>query len=172
MSIISGRIDGDGAIVGVLVGVSANREAVLRRLGMPVPATVPLRLLIDTGSFLTGLPAEVFARLGLTAVYQAAVRTPSTRPGQPFLPDIYDVAVGLASGISVSVLPSVQVLCSPSLSHGRAGQRHPWAATYSTSAISSTAGRAGILNWPSDRLLPAPVIPTDDKTKTAGDAGK
>lgn len=113
MSIISGRIDGDGAIVGVLVGVSANREAVLHRLGMPVPATVPLRLLIDTGSFLTGLPAEVFARLGLTAVYQAAVRTPSTRPGQPFLPDIYDVAVGLASGISVSVLPSVQVLCSP-----------------------------------------------------------
>lgn len=60
MSIITGPVDNFGAAVDVLVGVSRNREAALRRVGHPVPAPIPLRLLIDTGSYSTGLSAALF----------------------------------------------------------------------------------------------------------------
>jgi hypothetical protein len=62
MSLIEDVITGDGAVISVFLGVSQNREAVLRRAGFPVPARVSLRLLIDTGSFATGVPSMRCAR--------------------------------------------------------------------------------------------------------------
>jgi hypothetical protein len=65
MSIVTGKITAGGAVVDVLVGVSKNREAVLKSAGFPVPAKIALRAEIDTGSAVTGLIPEAFQQLGV-----------------------------------------------------------------------------------------------------------
>ena len=60
MAEISGQVTWDGAVVPVLVGVGRHRRALLTRLQMCVPPDIPLRLLLDTGSHVTGFPTRVF----------------------------------------------------------------------------------------------------------------
>lgn len=112
MSIVSGSVDALGAAVDVLIGVSRNREAVLRKVGLPVPSPIALRLLIDTGSYATGLSAAVFPRLGVTRVFQNHVRTTFTSHDKPQLADVFDVSLTLVSGMDQVFLPSILVLCS------------------------------------------------------------
>ena len=113
MPVISGSIDFHGAAADVLVGVSRNRETVLRRLNLPVPPVIPMRLQIDTGSYATGLAAAVFPRLNITRVYRTRVRTTFTTQATPYLADVYDVSVTLVSGLTQVRLASVHALCSP-----------------------------------------------------------
>jgi hypothetical protein len=75
----------------VLVGVSKNREAVLKSAGFPVPAKIALRAEIDTGSAVTGLIPEAFQQLGVEPFRRTLIRTPSTRRGAPCQCDQYDI---------------------------------------------------------------------------------
>jgi hypothetical protein len=112
MSLISGPITADGAVVDLLVGVREARRAVLVRNQFPVPPEIPVRAQIDTGSFITVLMPEVFEKLRFTPFEQILVRTPSTRRGAPCPCDRYDVSLTLLAGTARTVFSSVWVIAS------------------------------------------------------------
>jgi hypothetical protein len=113
MSLVTGTLTPDGAVVDLLVGVSANRRQRLVSVGFAVPTPVALRAQIDTGSFVTGMLPAVFDQLGIQPFRVVAVRTPSTTPGNPFHCEQFDVSLALVSGMDRVELPSVWVIASP-----------------------------------------------------------
>jgi hypothetical protein len=112
MSIVTGKITAGGAVVDVLVGVSKNREAVLKSAGFPVPAKIALRAEIDTGSAVTGLIPEAFQQLGVEPFRRILIRTPSTRRGAPCKCDQYDISLTLVAGMAQVIIPSVHAIAS------------------------------------------------------------
>jgi len=78
MAIVTGAITPDGALIDVLVGVSSARQKLLERKGFTVPQKIPVRAIIDTGSFATAFMPKVFTLLDLTPLGPLKVRTPST----------------------------------------------------------------------------------------------
>lgn len=110
MPLIEDNITSEGAVITVLLGVSQSREAVLRRAGFPVPAQVPLRLLIDSGSFATGVPLEALRSLEIEEIDQIPVGTLSTRKDEPHMANLFDVSLQLLSGVSTRTIPSVHVI--------------------------------------------------------------
>ncbi len=99
MSIVTGPITPDGALIDVLVGVSNSRKRLLERGGFPVPNKIPVRAIIDTGSFATAFLPRVFKSLDLKPLGPIKVRTPSTKRGEPHITDQFDVSVTLVSGM-------------------------------------------------------------------------
>lgn len=67
-----------GAVLDVQIGVGLPRANALRAAGVPVPAAVGVRAMIDTGARYTCVTPEVFQRLGLTFVGTTRIRTPSS----------------------------------------------------------------------------------------------
>jgi hypothetical protein len=116
MSIITGSVDHLGAAIDVFVGVSRAREEKLRKVGHSVPPAVPMRLVIDTGSYATGLSAAIFPKLGIGRIYRTPVHTTLTTQDKPHLADVFDVSITLVSGMDQLLLSSVRVLSSPSCS--------------------------------------------------------
>ena len=112
MPIITGEIVRDGAIIDVLIGVSGNRQSRLLSVGFRVPATIPVRAVIDTGSHLTGLMPSVFRALEIQPFRYLPIRTPSTKPDSPHWCDQYDVSLTLVSGEVLKYLPSVHAIAS------------------------------------------------------------
>src|SRR5947209_123602 len=91
-------INGDaaaGPVIDLLVGVSAARCSALERNGLPVPARVRVRAVIDTGSALTGFDPSVFGQLDLRPVGTRKVLTPSTGL-RPYEAAEYDVSMSIA----------------------------------------------------------------------------
>ncbi|HVS36164.1 MAG TPA: hypothetical protein VMS17_11335 [Gemmataceae bacterium] len=97
MPSIAGFIDWDGAIVAVRVGVSQNRRERLKSVGFTIPAEIPLRLQLDTGSHLTGFPRTVFKALEITPFDEIPISTPSTKPGEACKAFLFDVSLTLAA---------------------------------------------------------------------------
>jgi hypothetical protein len=112
MSLVSGRITKDGAIVVVLVGVSKNRQALLEKHGFPIPKQIPVNAQLDIGSFATAFLPTVFTSLGVMPFGVIPVRTPSTKPGQPCLCDQFDVSVTFLSGMTPITVSSVHAIAS------------------------------------------------------------
>ena len=112
MPLITGTIDDDGATITVLVGVSRNREKRLLSVGHPVPAKQPLRVQVDTGSFITAMPSTIFRGLEVERFAVIPVRTPSTKPGQPHMADQFDVSLTLVTGMTQVLIPSVHAIAS------------------------------------------------------------
>jgi len=96
----------------VLVGVSDSRRAVLEKNGLAVPAPVPVRAQIDTGSHVTGFMPSVFKQLRIERFDVIPLRTPSTKPNEPHLADRYHVSLALVSGLAKKHLPSVFAIAS------------------------------------------------------------
>lgn len=112
MSIVTGAITKDGAVIVVLVGVSRNRQQVLERSGFAIPAKAAVRAQLDTGSAVTAFMPEVFRSLGIKPFDNIAIRTPSTTPEAPCHCDLYDVSIVLVSGDRELVFPSVHAIGS------------------------------------------------------------
>jgi hypothetical protein len=98
MALLSGEIDIDGPVIDVAVGVSLERERVLLSNRLKVPTPQYLRVLVDTGSNLTGFMPSVFQKLGIQPFGVIPVRTTSTEPDQPHECDQYDVSLTLGVG--------------------------------------------------------------------------
>jgi hypothetical protein len=62
----------------VLVGVSARREADLRRAQQPVPPPITAIAEIDTGASITGIDLAMVGRLGLQTMGTQSLHTPLT----------------------------------------------------------------------------------------------
>lgn len=112
MPFITGKITHNGAIVVVRVGVSHDRQACLESVRFAVPERISVRAQIDTGSFVTVFSPRAFEPLGISPVEVIAVRTPSTKPGEPCLCDVYDVSVTRMSGTSEVIIPNLSVITS------------------------------------------------------------
>jgi hypothetical protein len=112
MSIVTGAITPDGALIDVLVGVSSTRQKLLERKGFTVPQKVSVRAIIDTGSFATAFMPKVFTSLDLRPLGPVKVHTPSTRPGEPHTTDEFDVSVTLVSGIQEVVQLRIRAMVS------------------------------------------------------------
>src|SRR5262249_21722689 len=105
-----GQIDDRGAAIVVWVGVSVARQKLLEKMGFVVPSPIAVRAQIDTGSHLTGFLPEVFRRLDLTPFGDIAIRTPSTKPGEPCQCNQFDVSVTLVSGTVQECIASVHAI--------------------------------------------------------------
>ncbi len=112
MPLITGEITQDGAVIDVLVGVSFNRQRVLVGAGLPVPPKLAVRAMVDTGSFASAFMPIVFKSLEIQPFRTIPLRTPSTRPGDPWSTDQYDVGITLVSGMTQVPCDSVHVICS------------------------------------------------------------
>jgi len=110
MPLIGGDMTTDGAIITVLVGVSKLYRQRLTRSGQAIPKSIAVRAQIDPGSFATAFMPSVFANLGIKPIGKIAIRTPSTKPGEPSLCDQYDVEVSFVSGMDSYPFPSVRVI--------------------------------------------------------------
>lgn len=99
MPIITGPIARQGAVIDVLVGVPDELRRSLQSAGSPVPAAIPVRAVIDTGAGVTGFSPRVFRSLGLAAVGNIAISTPSTPVASPYSAPGHEVSLGfVASG--------------------------------------------------------------------------
>lgn len=117
MGLVTGDITHQGAVVGVLVGVSRNWETALRRVGHAVPHPVPVRALIDTGSNVTGLMRSILASLEIKPFSTIRISTPSTPPDCPHPCDLYDSSLSLVEGIKPATIPSVHVIAPEDFHH-------------------------------------------------------
>jgi hypothetical protein len=99
-------------VVDVLVAASRNRQALLKKLDMRLPAPVAVRAIVDTGSALTGFRSALFRKLGIQPFTKIPVRTPSTQPGSPHIADQYDVSVALIAGGRPTRFLSVHAISS------------------------------------------------------------
>jgi hypothetical protein len=61
MNTMNGPIDADGALVDVLIELSAAAALTLRNSGLAVPAPVPLRAVIDTAAEVTCIDTQALA---------------------------------------------------------------------------------------------------------------
>jgi Aspartyl protease len=111
MPLHSGPITRFGAVVDCLVGVPAERRALLEKLSLPVPPDVPVRALIDTGATMSMCSADVFRRLELTAIERVPIFTTSTRSDTPHSTELFQVSWVLTAGAERHPFePSLRVL--------------------------------------------------------------
>jgi hypothetical protein len=92
MPFITLPISSGGALVDVHIGVSRLREEVLHASGLPVPAKVPCRALIDTGASGSCIDSSIVKSLGLVPTGTATMLTPTTGAGGTDL-NQYDVSI-------------------------------------------------------------------------------
>src|SRR5216684_4525760 len=104
MPLITGDITQDGAVIAILIGVSANRKKRLICVNLPVPPRISLRAVIDTGSFVTGVIPSVFYSLEIEHFRTIPVRTPSTTPGEPHQAKQFDISLSLVSANVIKYL--------------------------------------------------------------------
>jgi hypothetical protein len=111
MPTLTGPIVADGSLVNILVGVSEARRQALRRVGFPLPTPSPIRVLLDTGSFITVAASQAIAPLGVTHYDQRQFFT-SSAGLTPYTRDVYDLSVTLLddNGATLYYWPSVDVI--------------------------------------------------------------
>ena len=85
---------GRGPILKVVVGVSGPRAAALKAAEKPVPDSVLLDCLIDTGASVSCMDFAAIAPLGLQPTGMTPISTPSTG-ANPAMCAQYDVAIGI-----------------------------------------------------------------------------
>ena len=85
---------------------------------MTIPTAISVRALIDTGSHVTGFAREIFTALELTPFGRTPLRTPSTKPGEPFYADQYEATLCFVSGTDRHPFPTVRVIASDDFQRG------------------------------------------------------
>lgn len=108
---------GNGPLIDLSVGVSAQRRKALERAGMTVPSFQKARALIDTGASATCIDPAVLKPLGLTPTGTIHIHTPSTS-GKPYVCEQFDVALGIDHPKHPMVLLTVPVIATELASQG------------------------------------------------------
>ncbi len=101
MPIVAGPLTDGGAIIDLQVGVSRSRQQLLIKNGFVIPQPVPLRVLIDTGSSVTGFLKDVFQTLDIQPFWKTAILTSSTPSHQPHECNLFHVAISIFANGSV-----------------------------------------------------------------------
>ena len=103
---------GQGPLIDLLVGISAQRRKAMERVGQPIPAYQKARALIDTGASSTCIDPTILKPLELTATGAILIHTPSTG-GTPHLCEQFDVALGIDHPTKdPMMLPTIPVIAT------------------------------------------------------------
>ena len=108
------QIGPQGPLLDAFASVSEPRRVALQASKLPVPNTVQIRALVDTGASGTCIDPSILSSLGLTPTGSVRVNTPSTG-GIPYTAAQYDIAVIVPSANPshpALMLPSVPVIAS------------------------------------------------------------
>jgi hypothetical protein len=92
MPILDLQLTPDGAIITAFVCVSVPRRKALQRKRQPVPVSIPVRLLVDTGASCTCLEVGRVTPLNLTPTGKSQLYTASTG-ASPQPCDEYDASL-------------------------------------------------------------------------------
>jgi hypothetical protein len=105
------QILAEGPMVQAVVGVSSARADALRAAQQPVPQTIPVRALVDTGASCSCVDPSVLTGLALTPTGAANIVTPTTG-ATPNVTSAYDVllAIPAAPGQQPAVFPTISVV--------------------------------------------------------------
>lgn len=79
-------------MIGMVIMVSAAKQAALQAAGQPIPTGQPVQALIDTGASHTCIDPMVFTALGLQPTGSVPMHTPSTGT-TPMAADTYDITL-------------------------------------------------------------------------------
>lgn len=85
-------IEEAGPLLNAVVTLSAPRLEAMQKAGLPIPAAVTIRALVDTGASCTCVDPGVFLALGLSPVGSVSVITPSTG-NTPHQASQYDIGL-------------------------------------------------------------------------------
>jgi predicted aspartyl protease len=88
------QISPQGPIPDVAIGVSEGRRAALTAAGQPIPAFLPIRVLIDTGASCSCIDPSIITQLNITPTSVVPILTPSTS-NTAVDKDQYDVSLVL-----------------------------------------------------------------------------
>lgn len=100
MPLFTDTIGPKGALLTVLVSVSAAREETLRREQQQVPTPVEARLKLDTGAARSLIKQDIIDALGVPSSGDMTARTPSSGPEGVSM-DLYDVNLdAFGSGVN------------------------------------------------------------------------
>ena len=83
-----------GPLIDLLVGISAPRTKALTDAGLPVPAPVSTRFLVDTGASNTRVDPAILSQLSLTPTGSIPIHTPSTG-GTPAMCNQFDISLSI-----------------------------------------------------------------------------
>jgi hypothetical protein len=110
----------NGPVLTVMLGVSLPRADALATAGQPLPNSVPVRALVDTGASCTCVDPGVLDRLALTPTGSTTIHTPSTGAA-PHVADQYDVSLivpGAGSHHAPLVVPALPVAAADFAAQG------------------------------------------------------
>jgi predicted aspartyl protease len=113
MPILTLPLEPDGAVINIGFVVSGPRQDAMRKAGVPIPAPVVVRGLVDTGASGTCVDCTVIKKLQLVPSGTISIHTPSTGPN-PKTCNQFDVGVGIVmdnnqihlSGLVIPVIES------------------------------------------------------------------
>ena len=92
MPSLTGLIEPDGPVVRLWVNVSSPRAAAMKAANQPVPTSVLIREIIDTGASATVIDEDTILGLGLIPTGSVHIHTPSTG-STPQVCNQYDVSL-------------------------------------------------------------------------------
>ena len=82
-------------MVQIHIGVSTPRAEALRKAGKPIPPSIPVMGLVDTGASCTAIDAGILSQLAIPSSGTSPTHTPSTLAGVPHVANLFDVSVTL-----------------------------------------------------------------------------
>jgi hypothetical protein len=92
------------------LAVSVPRENALKAAGLPIPAPILVKGLVDTGASVSGVDPETIEKLGLVATGVTSVLTPSTQEGVPHQARSYDVRLLIPASPASWIIPALAVI--------------------------------------------------------------
>ncbi len=115
-----------GAFIDVEIGICAPRRKALHRAGLPIPDSVKIPMLIDTGATHTFVDGIVLAeKLQLTASGKYNFHSASTQAEKPDECYAYDVCIALGVGVTGQqawrIDPFTIMACNERRQHGLLG---------------------------------------------------
>jgi predicted aspartyl protease len=106
------NLEGTGPVIQVLIGPSQALVAALQRGNQPIPQSIAVQAMVDTGASGTVITPNIARLLGLNPIGTAPMLTPSSQSGQPpHVAQIYDVSIIFQP--ATVVLPSIRVMEAP-----------------------------------------------------------
>ena len=102
-----------GPLLTCVIGVSKERYDALQAAGQPIPPTVTVQGLVDTGASCTCADPTILKQLGIPPTGRVSVHTPSTREATPHETNQYDVSIiipGATTQVRPFVLPVLPVI--------------------------------------------------------------
>jgi hypothetical protein len=106
-----GNVKAIGAMIDVVVGLSAPQAKVLEQIGLPPIWPILSKAMLDTGASSTLVDFSLVNDLGLLPTGQVEIKTPSTGT-EPLIAPTFNVQLQLIGPPHVSVAPVLKVIAA------------------------------------------------------------